>query len=51
MFLGEFPPLPPELIEALHSRVRDNNCRVINYVWENMAEGASFLFDEWRNRG
>jgi hypothetical protein len=47
MFLGEFPPLPPELIQALHNRVRETDCRVINYVWGNMAEGASCLFDDW----
>ena len=48
MFIGEFPPLPPELIEFLHTRTRETKRRVINYAWDNMAEGAVTLFENWK---
>jgi hypothetical protein len=51
MFLGEFPPLPPDLIESLRHQTRETKSRVINYVWDNMAEGAVFLFENWKRRG
>jgi len=48
MFIGEFPPLPPELIQFLHTRTREVKSRVVNYVWDNMAEGAVTLFEGWK---
>ena len=50
MFVGEFPPLPPELIEYLRTRTRETKARVVDYVWDNMAEGAVTLFESWKSR-
>lgn len=50
MFLGEFPPLPPELIEFLRTRTRNIPCRVVDYVWDNMAEGAVTVFEAWKRK-
>jgi hypothetical protein len=50
MFLGEFPPLPPELIEFLRTRTRETRSRVVDYVWDSMAEGAVTLFESWKRK-
>jgi hypothetical protein len=50
MFLGEFPPLPPDLIEFLRTQTRDTRSRVVNYVWDNMAEGAVTVFEAWKRK-
>ena len=46
MFIGEFPPLPPDLIKALHQQRQTLHSRVINYAWEKVAEGAASFFED-----
>jgi hypothetical protein len=48
MFLGEFPPLPPDVIRALHRRTMDAKVRLVDQAWELMADSAVVLFEGWK---
>lgn len=48
MFLGEFPPLPPDVIRQLHRRTMDIKARAISQVWDLLAESAVTVFEGWK---
>lgn len=48
MFLGEFPPLPPDVIRALHRRTMDAKVRLADQVWAILADRANTPFEGWR---
>lgn len=50
MFLGEFPPLPPDVIRALHRRTMDAKVRLADQVWDLLAENAVSVFEGWKKR-
>lgn len=50
MFLGEFPPLPPDVIRTLHRRTMDARVRLSNQVWDIVANNAVSLFEGWKKR-
>lgn len=48
MFLGEFPPLPPDVIRALHRRTMDVKVRLADAFWDSVADGAVMVFESWK---
>lgn len=49
MFLGENPPLPPELIAELRQRTRDTRSWVTEQFWDIVAANTVAFF-EGQNR-
>lgn len=50
MFLGEFPPLPPDVIRALHRRTMDVKARISDQLWDAFADRAVSVFEGWKRR-
>lgn len=48
MFLGEFPPLPPDVIRALHRRTMDAKVRLADQVWEILSDTSMSPFEGWK---
>lgn len=50
MFLGEFPPLPPDVVRVLHRRTSEMRARMCDQIWDGIAERAVFVFEGWKKR-
>lgn len=48
MFLGEFPPLPPDVIQGLHRRTSELRAQMCDQFWDTLASQAVNVFEGWR---
>jgi hypothetical protein len=46
--LGEYPPLPPALVQELHRQVYLRKARLYDWVWDTMANSAVTVFESYK---
>jgi hypothetical protein len=49
MFLGEFPPLPEDVIQELRQRTSQARLWVSDQVWDIVASKAVDFFEGWHH--